>query len=159
VAAAIAYIDSRLTQLDSPPLWELWRDPQVSTRAALVQAGLAVEKRFLDEYSAATAAQQVPAGLRSLLPLLVWLSYRSRRLVSDDPEIQASTRVLRRPISSWLVLVLLSTLVFKPDAPILLHQVALLLALIPCCGCCRPWSTRCSVPGRTSRPGCTCSSA
>jgi len=56
---------------------------------------------------------------------------RSRRVVSDDPEIQASTRVLRRPISSWLILLMVSVVVLQPDAPVLLHQVALLVALVP----------------------------
>jgi len=134
IAAAIAYIDSRLTQLDSPPIWELWRDGRKSNDALLsLQAGLAVEKQFMDEYSAANpdAHRLFRVFQLVMLPLLVWLSFRSRKLVSDDPEIQASTRVLRRPISSWLVLALLATLVFKPDAPILVHEVALLLALIP----------------------------
>ncbi|HSW32526.1 MAG TPA: mechanosensitive ion channel domain-containing protein [Steroidobacteraceae bacterium] len=134
VAAAITYIDSRLMQLDAPPIWELWRDQRGSDSALLsMQAGLAVERQFMDEYSAAHAnAQQLFRAFQfALLPLLVWLSFRSRKLASDDPEIQASTRVLRRPISSWLVLALLATLVFKPDAPILVHEVALLLALIP----------------------------
>ncbi|MDQ1344489.1 MAG: potassium-dependent mechanosensitive channel [Pseudomonadota bacterium] len=134
VAAAITYIDSRLTRLDSPPIWELWRDGRKSDDALLsLQAGLAVEKQFLDEYSTANRnAQQLFRAFQIvMLPLLLWLSFRSRKLVSDDPEIQASTRVLRRPISSWLVLALLATLVFRPDAPILVHEVALLLALIP----------------------------
>ena len=66
-----------------------------------------------------------------MLPLLIWLSIRSRKVVSDDPEIQASARVLRRPISSWLVLLMVSVVVFEPDAPILMHQVAMFIALIP----------------------------
>ena len=134
VAAAIAYIDSRLMQLDAPPIWEQWRDDRGSNDALLaMQAGLAVEQQFMEEYSAANANEQRLFRVFQLLllPLLIWLSYRSRKLVSDDPEIQASTRVLRRPISSWLVLALLATLVFKPDAPILVQEAALLLALIP----------------------------
>jgi hypothetical protein len=66
-----------------------------------------------------------------LLPLLLWLSVRSRRVVSDDPEIQASTRVLRRPISSWIILLMMGVIVLQPDAPVLLHQLALFIALVP----------------------------
>jgi small-conductance mechanosensitive channel len=134
VAAAIAYIDSRLMRLDAQPLWESWRDQGGSDSALLsMRAGLAVERQFMEEYSAANAnADRLFRAFQLLLlPLLAWFSFRSRKLVSDDPEIQASTRVLRRPISSWLVLALLATLVFKPDAPILVHEIALLLALIP----------------------------
>ena len=134
VAAAIAYKDSRLTRLDAPPLWQVWGDPQASGGALQsVQAGLSVERRFLDDYNAATADVQLRRNVVALLilPLLVWLSVRSRKVVSDDPEIQASTRVLRRPISSWLILLMVSALVLQPEAPVLLHQVALLLALVP----------------------------
>ena len=134
VAAGIAYKDSRLSRLDAPPLWQLWADPQTSGSALQsVQAGLSVEQRFLDEYAAATTDVQLRKNLVALLmlPLLVWLSVRSRRVISDDPEIQASTRVLRRPISSWLILLMVSAVAFQPDAPVLLHQVALLLALVP----------------------------
>jgi small-conductance mechanosensitive channel len=134
VAASIAYIDSRLTRLDSPPIWELWREDRGSDSALVsLRTGLAVEKKFVDEYSAANrTAQNLFRALQLvLLPVLIWLSIRSRKVVSDDAEIQASTRVLRRPVSSWLVLALLATLVFRPDAPILVHEVALLLALIP----------------------------
>jgi potassium-dependent mechanosensitive channel len=134
VAAAIAYNDQRLSRIDSPPLWELWGDRTASAGAVQsMRAGLAIETRFLDEYNDATAANQRLENLFAvaLLPLLLWLSRRSRTIVSDDPEIQASTRVLRRPISSWILLVLVSVMVFDPDAPLLLYQVALLLALIP----------------------------
>jgi len=134
VAAAIAYNDRRLAQIDSPPLWELWQDPQASESALKsVMAGLAVEKRFLDEYNAANAEFQRNLNVLALvlLPFLAWLSHRSRKVVSDDPEIQASTRVMRRPISSWFVLVLTGIVLLEPDAPVLRHQVALLLALVP----------------------------
>jgi small-conductance mechanosensitive channel len=134
VAAAIAYNDSRLSRIDAPPLWQLWRDPQVSSSALQsVTTGMAAEKRFLDDYHAATADFQRAKNVLALvlLALLFWLSFRSRKVISDDPEIQASTRVLRRPISSWLVLMMLSVVFLQPDAPILLHQLALLIALIP----------------------------
>ena len=134
VAAGIAYNDSRLWRIDAPTLWQLWRDPQASgTALQAVQAGLAAERRFLDEYSAATADYQLRRNLVSLLvlPLLLWLSLRSRRVVSDDPEIQASTRVLRRPVSSWILLLMTGVLFLQPDAPVLLHQMALLVALVP----------------------------
>jgi small-conductance mechanosensitive channel len=135
VAAAIAYSDRRLARIDSPPLWGLWHDPQQSRDNAMrsVLAGLEAEKRFLDEYNAANAAylQTLHVAAMLLLPLLLWLSYRSRRVVSDDPEIQSATRVLRRPISSWFVLAMVGIVLLEPDAPILRHQVAFLLALIP----------------------------
>jgi small-conductance mechanosensitive channel len=134
VAAAIAYNDSRLVRIDSPPLWELWRDPHSAVSALeSVKVGMAAETRFLDQYNAATSTlHQWRIWLSlALLPLLLWLSSRSRRVVSDDPEIQASTRVLRRPFSSWIVVTMMGLMLLEPDAPILLHQVALLIALVP----------------------------
>ena len=134
VSAAIAYNDSRLSYVDSPPLWVLLEEPEASGSALKsLQAGLEVEKQFLDEYNAANADYHRRKNVLALLllPLLAWLSFRSRRVIHDDPEMQAATRVLRRPISSWIVLVMVGTLVFEPDAPALLHQSVLLLALIP----------------------------
>ncbi len=121
-------------QVDSPPLWKLWHDPRPSDSALKsVLAGVEVEKRFLEEYNAANARylRNLQAVGLLLLPLLFWLSSRSRRVVSDDPEIQAATRVLRRPISSWIVLAMVGVVLFEPDAPILRHQAAFMLALIP----------------------------
>ena len=134
VAAAIAYNDRRLATIDSPPLWDLWNDPRPSEGALKsVLAGVEVERRFLEEYNAANARylRNLQAAGLLLLPLLIWLSVRSRRVVSDDPEIQAATRVLRRPISSWIVLAMVGIVLFEPDAPILRHQTAFMLALIP----------------------------
>jgi len=134
VSAAIAYNDQRLSRIDSPPFWQMWTDRSPSKGAIQsIRAGLAIESRFLDEYNAATAGAHRLKNLLAvaLLPLLLWLSRRSRRIESGDPQIQASTRVLRRPISSWILLVLVSVMVFDPDGPLLLYQVALLLALVP----------------------------
>jgi small-conductance mechanosensitive channel len=136
VAAAIAYNDSRLARIDSPPLWEAWNDPRSSaSEAALksIAAGIGVERRFLEEYNAANADYLRNLGVAGLLllPLLLWLSRRSRKVVSEDPEIRASARVLQRPISAWLVLVMVGIVLFEPEAPMLRHQAAFLLALIP----------------------------
>ncbi|MCM2313158.1 MAG: mechanosensitive ion channel [Steroidobacteraceae bacterium] len=134
VTAAIAYNDRRLARIDSPPLWQQWNDPQSSGSALQSMAiGIAAEQRFMQEYDAATAAAQAQRTVLALLllPLLLWLSRRSRKVVSDDPEIQASTRVLRRPISSWIILLMMGVVVFQPEAPVLLHQLALFLTLIP----------------------------
>jgi len=134
VTAAIAYNDRRLAQIDSEPLWELWQKPRAPTGALeSVTTGLKAERRFLDEYNSAKAGFQQKLHIVALLllPLLLWLSWRSRKTVAEDPEIEASHRVLRRPISSWLVLALGGILVFEPDAPVLRHQAVLLLALVP----------------------------
>jgi potassium-dependent mechanosensitive channel len=134
VAAAISYNDQRLAKIDSPPLWEAADDPlQRGDGLKAVETGVKVETTFLGEYREATRGYRNVKNVVSLLmlPLLIWLSIRSRKVVSDDPEIQAAARVLRRPISSWIVLLMVSVVVFEPDAPILMHQVAMFIALIP----------------------------
>jgi potassium efflux system protein len=134
VAAAIAYNDSRLTRIDAPPLWRLDRHPEaVDTELDSLRTGLGIELRFLKEYNAANSVLQRAYNWfeLALLPFLVWLSFRSRKVVSDDPEIQASTRVLRRPISSWLLLAMMGVLIVEPDAPFILHQIAMLVAVVP----------------------------
>ncbi len=134
VAAAIAYFDHRLLMIDSPPLWEEWRHwtPSNAPLSTLL-VGLEIERGFLVEYNAAhkVRLQVLRVAALLLLPLFIWLSRRSRKLVSDDPELLSSAQVLLRPISSWLVVVLVGVLFFEPNAPILRHQSALLLALVP----------------------------
>ena len=134
VAAAIAYHDQRLRMIDSPALAQVSRDPRMS-RAATLSAinGIIVERDFLDEYTAANHDRLMLHAIFAalLLPLLLWLSKRSRKIVSDDPELQSSAKALLRPVSSWLVLVLVSTVLIEPDAPLLVHQIALLGALVP----------------------------
>ena len=134
VASAIDYIDSRLVRLDAPPLWDL-KDQAPTTESALasVRTGMEIETRFLKEYSAANLGNQRALNVLQLLllPLLVWLSLRSRRTVPAVAQSEASARVLRRPLSSWLLLSMMGVMVFEPDAPLLLHQVAMLVALVP----------------------------
>jgi len=134
VKAAIAYNDSRLFKIDAPPLWDLGLQERAGQRTLeSLKAGIALETQFVKEYNAAHSVGQRAYNWfeLALLPFLIWLSFRSRKVVSDDPEIQASARVLRRPISSWLLLVMMGLLVVEPDAPMVVHQLALLLALVP----------------------------
>jgi potassium efflux system protein len=134
VVAAIAYYDRRLLTIDAPPLWQAWHDLTVSEQAIKgLTLGLQIENQFLQEYN---RARVVSSRIRTLitlglLPFFLWLSRRSRATVSEDPELQASNQVLQRPISSWLLLALVGVLFFEPDAPLILHQSALVLALIP----------------------------
>jgi potassium-dependent mechanosensitive channel len=134
VASAIAYFDRRLLMVDSPPLWQEWQDWAPSDKSlSTLLVGLGIERDFLTEYNAAYKTRLLVLRVAALLllPLFIWLSRRSRKLVSDDPELQSSAKVLLRPISSWLVVVLVGVLFFEPHAPIIRHQIALLLALVP----------------------------
>jgi small-conductance mechanosensitive channel len=134
VDAAIKYFDRRLRMIDAPPLWEAWGQSAPSAQGvSTLTVGLGIETDFLAEYNAAYANRLRALHIAALilLPLLLWLSRRSRKLVSDDPELQLSAQVMMRPISSWLVLILVGVLFFEPDAPMIRHEAALLLALVP----------------------------
>jgi potassium-dependent mechanosensitive channel len=134
VASAIDYIDRRLFTIDSPPLWEAWAVGSPSTLGLnALRRGLQIESDFDSEYKAAYSEklQAMHVAALLLLPLIIWISRRTRRLVSDDPEMKSSVQALLRPISSWLVVVLVGVLFLEPHAPMIRHQAALLLALVP----------------------------
>ena len=134
VSAAIGQQDSILARLDARPLWEQWQ-VTVASQDGLrdTAAGLAMEKQFLREY--ATTYQQ---RLRiqhvvalALLPFLLWLRHRTRKRVVGDQDLEDCARILLRPLSTWLALVMITAVVLDPDAPMLGQQLALLIALIP----------------------------
>jgi potassium-dependent mechanosensitive channel len=134
VDAAIAYYDRRLGMIDAVPVWQAWNDTQFSAHELQgAEAGLRLETAFIDEWSKANQPRLRGYKLASmlLLPLLLFLAYRNRKVVATEPEMQAAARVLSRPISAWLLLSLVGVIFFFPDAPLMLHQTALLLALVP----------------------------
>jgi len=141
VADAIEFIDSRLIRLDSPPLWKA-RQGVTDSEDGLtsIKNGIGIEARFLAEYGASDFGNQRALHVLQilLLPVLLLLSWRARRARREaakagiEPEpMDATTRVLQRPISSWLLLSMMGVLAFEPDAPLLAHQFAMLVALIP----------------------------
>ena len=131
VAAAIDDIDRRLLTVDVPPIWQ-GLGTLGSSRASFdaVQSGLEIETRFARDYNAAgTGNQQALRVVQLLLlPLILGLVLRSRRhgVVAGSP-----TSALHRPVSAWLLLCMLAVLLLEPDAPLLVQEFALVLALIP----------------------------
>jgi potassium efflux system protein len=134
VAVAIEDLDRRLLQTDVPPLWQ-GLGPSVGTQAtwSAVERGLQIERQFaLDYHAANTGNQQALRVVQVLLlPLILWLVVRSRRTPSGAAEPMHVARALRRPISSWLLLSMLAVLVLEPDAPLLVQEFALVVALVP----------------------------
>lgn len=134
VAAAIDDIDQRLLTVDVPPLWlGLGERPGSQSAWAAVEQGLQIERQFaLDYRTFGTGKQQVLRVLQVLLlPLILWLMVRSRREQGDAQAAPARTSALRRPISSWLLLSMLAVLVLEPDAPMLVEEFVLVIALVP----------------------------
>jgi potassium efflux system protein len=97
------------------------------------KVGLEIEMDFVEAFTSANEARLRFNNALTvlLLPLLLWLSARSRKLVAEDDELKSSTQVLTRPYSAWLVVSLVMVPFLVPDAPVIMHQAALLLAVIP----------------------------
>jgi len=134
VEAAIAYYDRRLGMIDSVPVWQAWNDTSFSAQELQgAESGLRLETSFIQEWGAANQhrLRGYKAAVVVLLPLLLLLAYRSRKKVYTEPEMQAAARVMRRPLSAWLLLTLIGVVLVFPDAPLVMHQMAMLLALIP----------------------------
>lgn len=132
MALVIAEVDERLLRIDSPPIWhafdaaggrqEMW---------AAIERGVLIERQFAIDYQAAGTDNQHALLLVQvlLLILLVWLSMRNRRTATAAT---VSTRhALHRPVSTWILLSMVGVLVLEPDAPMLVHEIALMAALIP----------------------------
>ena len=134
---AIAYTDRRLFRTDAPPLW---RVQDASTLRQDVADSLSreveSENSFVAQYAAADVGnQRLLQGLQLLLlPCLLWVAWRHRRR-GMDPAVPVATdaelRVIRRPFSTWVLLSMIGVLVFEPNAPLFLHQLAMLVALVP----------------------------
>lgn len=134
VEAAIVNYDRRLARIDAPPVWRAWQDTGAAERQIVsASTGLQLESGFLAEWQAANHARIVAhrAWMAGVLALLLWLWFRNRNVVPAEPGTQAAARVLHRPISAWFVLVFVGMPLFYPDAPIVVSQLALLLALVP----------------------------
>nr|WP_145545518.1 mechanosensitive ion channel domain-containing protein [Variovorax boronicumulans] len=130
--AAIDEIDRRLLRRDVPPLWEEW--PALGTPGQAVEQmerSLGIETRFAADYQADASSNVQALRLLELLllPLVLWLTWRSRPAARPgDLHVE---RALRRPVSTWLLLSMLAVLVLEPDAPLLVAEAALLVALVP----------------------------
>lgn len=135
IALVIAEVDERLLRIDSPPIWhafdaaggrqEMW---------AAIERGVLIERQFAIDYQAAGTDNQHALLLVQvlLLILLVWLSMRSRRTATAATAATVATRhALHRPVSTWILLSMVGVLVLEPDAPMLVHEIALMAALIP----------------------------
>ncbi len=133
VVEAIAFNDRRLARVDAPPLWDSTGQESSDSVLEALRAGSQLESEFMAQYSAAheVARRLYYVFAAVLLPALLWLWLRSRKQASDNTEIEASLRVLRRPFASWLLLVASGVLVIAARAPISLIHIALFATLIP----------------------------
>ena len=134
VGEAIAHIDRRLLQLDAPPLWRPSEAANVQHGdSETIANGIRIETDFAAAYASADLGNQKALHVLQmlLLPLLLWLWHRSRSTIASGGMDASASRVLGRPFSTWLLLCMVGTLAFEPDAPVLTRQIAMLIALVP----------------------------
>jgi len=134
VADAINYIDARLLELDAPPLWDAtFTSTARSDAMAYLRSGLDLELRFARQYAAADTSNQRALHVLQLvlLPLLLWLAWHSRHAIRAGEMSETAARVLGRPLSAWLLLAMMGVQLLEPDAPLIVLQIALLLAVVP----------------------------
>ncbi len=134
VTDAITRIDRQLLHIDSPPIWRAHAAPQESAHAAeVISSSLQIEADFAGAYAEETGSQRLLLNLLQLLmlPALLWLSHRSRHAIGAGDMSPVAARVMGRPWSSWLLLCMAALLVMEPDAPLLIRQIAMMIALIP----------------------------
>jgi len=132
--AESASVESRLLVIDASPLSGAWRDTVAAQPAASTFAAQwALQHEFLAKYFAANAWKQraLVAAALLLLAVLVWVSRQGGKLAASHPDTRLLEPVLQRPISSWLLVVLLGVLYIDRDAPTIVQQSALFLAPIP----------------------------
>ena len=133
VAAAIDEIDQRLLRVDIAPLWQgIGAGATSQATMATMQRGIEIERQFaVDYHAAATGNQQAVRAVQFLLlPLMIWLVLRSQH-ARDPHNTSGAARALRRPFSAWLLLSMLAVMALQPDAPLLVEEFALLIALVP----------------------------
>ncbi|MEA9557098.1 mechanosensitive ion channel domain-containing protein [Xanthomonas nasturtii] len=136
VNEAIKAYDARLLRIDSLPLWQLAYASilPLTQNSAAISNGLEIESRFAGEYvngDTMMGRRALQTLLVSSLPLLLWLAWRSRAPIANGQISQAEATVLARPMSCWLLLLVIGVFAFQPDAPMLTHQLALVVAVIP----------------------------
>jgi small-conductance mechanosensitive channel len=124
--------DFTLLKIDSPTLWRAWRTPEKMSDTS-IRHSLDLELQYSEEYAEAYSTRI--AVLRALhfilLGLLIFISWKSKSIISAKSELAEYRNTLSRPFSAWFVLVAFSTMLFQDDLPILVQQFVLLLIWIP----------------------------
>lgn len=124
--------DLSLLTVDSQPLWEAASSPRNRAQGQLAQ-NLQVELQYSKEYYAAYATRVavIRVFFLLLLFLLVWLSWKSKPVISARPELAEYRNTLRRPFSAWMVLAAFGMIALQDDLPLMAKQFVLLIIWVP----------------------------
>ena len=152
--------------IDSPPIWQVWSDTQRvgGARCRPPRPGSRLETRFLDEYN---AAQRGPILRGSTIAAAAAAAAAALAQLAQPQDRHGRPRdagVGARAAPADLVVAGAGAgrrrCCFEPDAPLVLHQMALLLALMPVLRLLPPARVRGARPLALRRHRrCTCCSA
>jgi small-conductance mechanosensitive channel len=137
VVAQVVDQDRRLAVMDAPLLWQAIRadQPQEAMGAALRHT-LEIETNFTRAHDAANARLLMALGVVALLllPAMLLLKRRARRLVEADALRMDTLHALARPWAAWLLLVAGMFVLYDVQGPNLRRQTVMALAWVPVLG-------------------------
>ncbi len=135
IDAARAEARHRLFRIDRPPLWKEmpipWREhPLIAQARESWVADWQIVRRFLGKHWQTAFLQGLI--VLALVVLLAAMRRAGRPSPADSPDLQAARKILDRPYSASILVGLICTFFLYDEAPTRLHEVALLVALVPC---------------------------
>ena len=131
----ITQLGRKLWRFDSDNLFSaLWNaDAQSAGNVQALINGFAVQIDFMKDFDQTTMIQHrllVVLGLLSL-PLFIGLSRWAGKIIGGDATLERFRTTLSRPLSAWLLFVILCQLIVDFDGPILRLRLLLAIAWLP----------------------------
>jgi small-conductance mechanosensitive channel len=109
-----------LLRIDSPPLWEIFRQPDSETDfSSQIKEAWQVNYRWFKTYVSEQKNELVAYGLLLvvLIVFLVYLRSKVRVWVEQDKELQSTLDLIERPIAAAVVITVLLYRFMNPTAP------------------------------------------
>ncbi|HMO45796.1 MAG TPA: mechanosensitive ion channel [Rubrivivax sp.] len=141
LASQVAEQDRRLAAIDAPPLWQALREAEAQQPvSAGLRRSLEIETAFASDFDAAHPRLLPSSGIASvlLLPLVLWLERRARKLAAAGQLGETTLQALAPPWAAWLLLVAGIAVAYGLQGPNLRQQGVMLLAWIPVLGLLSP---------------------
>ncbi len=139
VNTRIDEIDGNLTTLDSENIFSVLFGNKNAEQTKFqdyfrsLNKGIQLESAFMTEFDRSTERTylfyQVLGGL--MLPLFLWISFVARKVLKTGGSLQNYRTTLTRPISAWLLLMVVGMLIIQLAGPLLRMTFLMLLAWIP----------------------------
>ncbi|MBK6434663.1 MAG: mechanosensitive ion channel [Rhodanobacteraceae bacterium] len=125
--------DRDLLRLDAASLWAARSGGANPSSQEIARQGLAIETTFAKDYDERFQRTRnvMTLSMLLLLPLLIWISLRTRARARREHVADATLAVLSRPFAAWIVLYAIASLIYHWDGPVIQQQATLLIAWLP----------------------------